>query len=225
MRKFILILAVFAIILGTTALFHYTQTYEKVFNRGERYFKDKRYRIALPYFISAYNRTTDDIRPAQYLLQIYEILGEKHNVKDILEVAAQRSPDDLVIRLYLADTYYSLANFAQAESRYRTLYNKDPAPETHRKLAEVLVWQKKYAEAIPLLESLMQKTPRDDELMELLADVYSWVRKYDKSEDLYKKLLSLNVRTKDIALKLADVLRYSGKNEEAIELYDTYINK
>jgi len=179
--------------------------------------------LALPYLLSAFNQTTTDPRPGRYLLATYEHIGDIKNVKQVLEMLLQRNPADLNSRTYLADVYYRLMDYPQAEAQYRLIMEAKPDPLTRGKLAEVLIWQEKYKEGIAELEVVAKEFPRNPKILELLADAYSWAGAYQQSADVYKQLLQLNVRHKEIVLKLADVLRYLGKDEEALELYDKYI--
>jgi tetratricopeptide (TPR) repeat protein len=132
---------------------------------------------------------------------------------------------DLEIVQQVADAFYSLKDYPRAEILYRKVFNRTKNIDTENKLTEVLVWQKKYDEALPVLEDLVNKKPRDLNLLKFFADVCAWAKKYDKAIGLYKRLLSYSQDKEEIVLRLADLLRFSGKNEEAIRLYNQYLKE
>ena len=222
-RKIVLSLSIIAIIALSNYAFHATQTFYKIFNRGERHYLKGEYTESLPFFVEAFNMQPDDLRTGTYLLWNYERLGMRKKATHVLEVMAKHNPDDLMLKEQLADFYYHLLDYKKAEGVYRFILKEDDTFNIRRKLAEVLVWQKEYPQAITILEDLIKKDPRNLELTELLADVYSWSGEFNESIKLYKKLLAKNYHEEDIVLKLAETLRFAGRDDEAIKLYNEYL--
>ena len=223
MRKIIIAISAGAIIAATTAVFHATQSFSKVFARAERHLALGQYRQALPYLTAAFAVNPQSLAAGRRLVEVYERLGNRQGVVSTLDVMAAHNPDDMPTLIYRADTAYALTDYPKAVSLYQKVYAREPNLETGRKLAEVLAWQEKYPEAAVLLEGLIAQAPGYGGLIELLADVYSWQRRYDKAEVLYRQLLAQDSARNDIALKLADILRYAGKNGEALRVYDHYL--
>lgn len=224
-RKVILSAFTLTTIVATTFIFQHTQSFYKYFTQGNKHFEQERYYEALPFLISAFKMEPQNMKAATLLLWNYEKLGMKKEAKNMLNVIWKANPEDLKITEELGDAYYSLSNYNRAEELYRRILEENSKRDIKRKLAEVLVWQKKYSEAIPILEQLKIKRLRDFEFLAHLADVYSWAKEHDKAIKLYKKLLSHNYNIEDITLKLADELRYVGRDEEAIELYNRYLKR
>lgn len=225
LRRLVLSLSVILIILITTAIFHSTQSFYKAFAQGKHYFEKFQYQKAIPYLVSAFKMDPCNVRAAKYLLWAYEKSDMKDKLRETIDVVLRCNPRDPALLVQLADTCYWLSDYGRAEDLYRKAAAAEPTFDTKRKLAEVLSWQKKYDEAIPILEELVKSEPRDFKLVELLADVCSWAKKYDRSIELYKRLMASDYKSKEIALKLADTLRYAGKNAEAVEIYNKYLEK
>jgi predicted Zn-dependent protease len=144
-----------------------------------------------------------------------------------LEKFSQINQSDIKNIEWLGDTYYGLKKYDLAQRYYQSfLENKPNSYNVRKKLAEVLVWQKNYQDAFPILQAQLKDRPQDSQTKELLADVYAWSKDYDNAIKLYKELLENKTGSdkKDLALKLAETLRYAGKNAEAIELYKKYID-
>ncbi len=210
---------------STTFLFDLTQSFYKDYSKAVRYFQKGHYDEAVPLLLSAIQIEPKSAKAYALLLWSYEKLGKKEEAKDVMEKVLLLNPDDLSIREQLADVYYGLSDYETAESLYRDILDKEPKKNIKKKLAEVLVWQKKYDEAIPVLEELTKAEPKNLELAELVADVYAWSKKYDKAIESYRALLVANYHADDVTLKLADALRLSGRNDEAIKIYSEYLNK
>lgn len=225
LRKLTLSLSIILIIFLTTVIFNSTQSFYKAFALGKYYFDKSQYQKAVPYFVSALRISPCNTRAARYLLWTYEKLCMKAELKEVADAMLRCNPKDPRLLLQLADSYYWLSDYKAAEDLYHRLSAEKPDFDVERKLAEVLSWQKKYDEAIPLLERLVKNYPQNFELTELLADVCSWAKKYDRSVELYRKLMASGYGPKENALKLADALRYAGRNAEAVEVYNKYLGK
>ena len=113
--------------------------------------------------------------------------------------------------------------YAVAERLYRKALAKKPAADMRRKLTEVLLWQKKYDEAIPMLRAAADAAPDDESAAELLADAYVWSGQREQGIELYRKLLAADTGRREVAVKLADALRHAGRDAEAEEVYKQYL--
>lgn len=224
-KRVIFSVAAVAVIVIIFFILTYTESSDKFFKRGLKYFRQERYHEALPFFISAFNMDTKNTNAAVFLLRTYEALGMKEAARQMLDVIWETNPQDMTIAEELADFRYSLSEYLPAEELYRAILAKKPSEGVKRKLAEVMVWQKKYDEASRILGELMEKNSADFELAEFAADVFVWAGKHDAAVEVYKKLLLRNYHDEEIVLKLADVLRSAGRNDEAIQVYNEYLKK
>jgi tetratricopeptide (TPR) repeat protein len=158
----------------------------------------------------------------EILLKLADALSAAGRDKEALglfkKLEAMKAGESKVI-VRIADLYYKLEDFANAEIYYRKALSHRKTPELQRKMAEVLAWQKKYDLAADILAE-MPKTP---ETTQFLADVYAWNKEYEKAIIRYKELLSSEKPDPEILLKLADALRLAEKDEEAIAFYKRYL--
>lgn len=224
-KRAIFSVAAVAVIVIIFFILTYTESSDKFFKRGLKYFRQERYHEALPFFISAFNMDGKNTNAAVFLLRTYEALGMKEAARQMLDVVWETTPQDMTIAEELADFRYSLSEYLPAEELYRSILTKKPTDGVKRKLAEVLVWQKKYDEAGRILGELTKKKPTDLDLAEFAADVFVWAKKYDVAVEIYKKLLLHGYHNEEIVLKLADALRFAGRNDEAIQIYNEYLKK
>lgn len=222
-REVVLAVVTLSVIIGTTFLFHMTQTFHKDFSKGEKFFKRGGYMMSLGYLIPAAQAKPQNAEVLKYLAISYDKLDRKEDVLKSLQALESIGDKDPAVREWLADAYYGNDYLAAAERIYRNILETANKPDIRRKLAEVLAWQKKYDQAEVLLVQLCKDDHRDYKSCELLADIYAWDKKYDQAIKLYKQVMSLDSKNHDVILKLADVLRYSGKDRESIRLYKQYI--
>jgi len=214
-KKIILSVSVLAIIFTTTFVFGKTQTFYKAFSQGKRYFAEARYAEAIPYLLRAFDMKPADPNVPRYLASSYEKMGNKKEVVRILNIAVKFNPNDPGIRELLADNYYSLQDYARAESLYRGVLKVKSGRDLKRKLAEVLIWQKKYGDGIPLLEGVYNEDRNDHKAAGLLADACLWAGEYKKSIAIYKELHAKFPQDKNITLRLAQALGYNKEYDAA----------
>ncbi len=224
-QKIALFLSALFIAAATTALFHSTQSFNKDYHRGRRHFNHARYSRALDYLLSAYHEKPESTEAMLYLARTYGELGRVEDAAEMLENLVSAAPGDTAVLEEAADYYHELNLYGRAEELYRDIMEIETAPGMERKLAEVLVWQGKYEEAVPVLERLAEEKPGDYALLEFTADVYAWKGNYDRAARLYQKLLDAGYEEKEITFKLAEVLRAGQRYEEAILLYEKYLEE
>ena len=225
LRKFAFSLLTLFIISATTFIFHSTQSFHTVFVQGENRYNAGRYLEALPFLIYAHKIEPADTQASIMILRSYEKLKMDKNVRLMADSMWPACAKDLKISEEVGDAYYGLNDYNKAESVYSFISKKEDKPDIKRKLAEVLLWQKNYARAIPALERLVAANPKNFKLTELLADALSWKKDYAAAARFYNELIMRGYRKKAMMLKLADTLRYAGKNEEAIKLYKEYLGE
>ena len=209
------------VIVATTFVFHCTQYYYKNYSYGAMCFNKGKYKEALPHLVRAVEADPNSIEAVQYLALVYDRLGENANALKTLQHLMEMTPENLATKKWLAGAYFRLDDYANAEIYYRQLLLVKEDSFIQRKLADTLIGQRNYSQAIPILIYLVQQNPREYELIELLADVYSWEGKYGEAINLYRDLISSTAGPNKarIIVKLADIMRYTGRNEEAIKLY------
>jgi len=208
-KKVILSAALFDIIFTTTFIFDKTQVFYKAFSLGKRCFAEERYSEAIPYLLYSFNMKPADPNVLRYLVSSYEKTGNEKEAVRILNIGVKNNPNDLGIQELLADNYYILQDYACAASLYQKVLKLKSSQDLKRKLAEVLIWQKKYGDGIPLLEDVYNEERNNHKVAGLLADAYLWVGEYKKSIAIYKELHTKLPQDKNITLGLAKALGYN----------------
>ena len=94
----------------------------------------------------------------------------------------------------IADSLAILKRPVEAEAAYRRALTVAPGktkPKLQRGLANVLVPQKKYAEAITLLKSVVAKDSKDFASTLQLGQLYTWTKRYSDADALYRRASAL----------------------------------
>lgn len=212
----------------TTFVFHFTQSGYKNLNRGLWHYNNGRYAPAALYFEKVRPENSQYTQALYYLAMSYNKTADKESLAKTLTKLTNIKSDIPQNIEWLGDTYYGLKQYDLSEKYYRAyLSNHSNNYTVKKKLAEVLMWQKKYTEAVAVLQTLERQRKQDYQIKELLADAYAWSNNYDSAINIYQELLeySKNSVNKELVLKLAQTLRYAGKDSQAIELYNKYFSE
>jgi len=131
---------------------------------------------------------------------------------DNLREALQQSPDNIPLRILLAENLMQAQMFAEAETEYRIVLEKDPAnTKAKRGLIKSYFEQGKYTVAIVVYEELSDRE-RDMELMVIHAKSLMRNEELSKAIEVYKNILALNPAFKDDEL---DSLRKTNPSQSA----------
>lgn len=222
-RKIIIPAFIIFVSASTSIVFQKTQSFYIALAQGDYYWRRADYATARVYYQNAFHVNPRNLKSIASLIRAYRKLNMKNEILIVLNQAQVQSLQNPRIAMELAGYYYEAGLYAQAEDIYEALKYSYYGAEARQKLAEVLVWQQKYKEAIPYLSAYARRHSADLAAQEFLADVYAWSRDYDNAIRQYKKLIPRLSNPEGVVLKLADILRFAGRNEEAIEVYNTYL--
>jgi tetratricopeptide (TPR) repeat protein len=89
--------------------------------------------------------------------------------------ALELQPNDLASRLGLADAYSMSTDFDRAAAELKRVFSLDPGqPDANYLMGKILVYQHRYAEAAPYLDTALKgNTPRAPEVHALISKVYA----------------------------------------------------
>jgi SpoVK/Ycf46/Vps4 family AAA+-type ATPase len=133
---------------------------------------------------------------------------------DNLREALQQSPDNVPLRILLAENLLQEKMFPEAEVEYRIVLEKDPGnSKARRGLIKSYFEQGKYAVAIVVYEELPGRE-KDIELMVLHAKSLMRNDELPKAIEVYKSILALNPAFKDDEL---DSLRKTNPTNQSAE--------
>jgi len=234
MYKHILILCfcVLAIVVGTTALFRATHTYDNLLNRADELAYEGKFRRAIPYYRSAHGLKPEEPAPILGELRAYQSLGETRNLERFLNRLARSWLYERIITQWppnqkreLAGAFYGSKDFDRAEPIYQRLWHDTAEERDGLHLAEVLAWQKKHSQATHVLQSILKKSPNQKRAKKLLADVMSWDQRFEEAIPLFRQLVLEEPNDDSTHLKLAGALRHAGRPEEAAPILESLSQK
>ncbi|MFT5207847.1 MAG: tetratricopeptide (TPR) repeat protein [Candidatus Omnitrophota bacterium] len=225
-RIFIVGLGTLIIIMGTTAVYWATQTTENLNRSGLEFMKQEKYHKAIPTLLASYGRYSFDHIIVKAIATAYHEIDRDSSKTTFLnkhfrKLQGQINQPSADVRDWnaMAYIYYDHKMYSQAESLFRYVLEKDLDQEIRWSLGEVLAWQRKYNQAIPLIESLMSENYQTTKLGQFLGDIYMWSERYDLALTIYYKYLEDN-SNRDLLFKIGECLRLLGKNDEALKYYN-----
>ncbi|MCB9072572.1 MAG: tetratricopeptide repeat protein [Bdellovibrionaceae bacterium] len=128
----------------------------------------------------------------QSVVELGSILEKKKQYKEALDLyenfQTQYGPD-VSIAESLVQTYLLTENYDKAYEHLKTIIELDQGNlNAQLKMAFILVDQKKYKEAIPLLESILAQTPDSDRVRFYLGAVYEEVKDYHAAIQQFREI-------------------------------------
>ena len=214
---FIILLATSLIIAGTTAVFHSTQGYIKLKYLGIKQYTSNNYNVARIHLEKAISLVPTDKETARYLINIYRELDMPEQMIDELRRLHKINPSDTSIMEELADAFYSVKNYSESESLYKQILSGHESPSVKFKLAQVLVWQKKYDEGLREIETLRSDDPENMEITELYAKTLVWNKNYDKALPVLKKIYAIQDNKQETARYLVNIYRERDMQEQMLD--------
>lgn len=115
-----------------------------------------------------------------------------------LREALRLSPDNLLLRLMLAEALLNAKQADKAEPEFKIILDKEPSNEQARTgLAKAFYEQQKYSAAIVILEELLERKPGNAPLLLLLSKSLLKNDEPAKAMQHYKNLLAINPSAND----------------------------
>lgn len=116
-----------------------------------------------------------------------------HAEIDSLKEALSLSPDNLPLRLMLANALLATGTYAEAEEHFKIIIAKDPA-HIHARfgLAKVYFQQQKYTAAIVVLEELVEPGTTNTDMLLMLSKALLHNHENAKAVEYYKRVLAIN---------------------------------
>jgi len=134
-----------------------------------------------------------------------------------LKEALQFSPDNIPLRLHLAETLVNYNRLEEAETEYQTILSQDQYNVSAKfGLCKVFYQNGQYSKCNVILEALIQSNPSFDILL-LHTRALVKENSIQKAVQIYKKVLSMNPK-KEVDLKIIQPLLHP-------EIYKAYGKK
>jgi choline-sulfatase len=128
---------------------------------------------------AAYLRRSQDARPndatnASEYGRALELSGDLAGARDVLLASLKLNPHQFAARLSLGRVYLSLNDSKAAEVQFEEAVLLEPgSSEAQIDLAKALIRQKKFADAVELLEPVADSSSSEPEMFEVLAEAYT----------------------------------------------------
>jgi len=132
------------------------------------------YAKAAGYLRRAHEARPDDANADFEYGRVLELSGDLPGARDALQASLKLNPNQFAARLTLGRVYLSLGDAKAAEDQLEAAVLSQPGSvEAQIGLAKALIRQKKYADAVELLEPIAGASSNDSEMFQLLSEAYA----------------------------------------------------
>jgi tetratricopeptide (TPR) repeat protein len=181
------------------------------------YLETKQFQKALPTFERL--QSLDPNSPWVRILrgQAEDALGNYQKAIDEFEVARQQLPGDATVRFSLGFMYWKLRRWAEAQSEIEEALRLDPEfEEAKYYLADTYILEEKPTAALPLLQALLHRQPRD---ARALADQGKALEKLNRDSEAvraYEGCLRVDPGRADVHYRLARVYKKQKRSDDSV---------
>jgi len=153
--------------------------------------------------------------------QLTQLLLDQNKAEEaiaLLNGMIDRSPSATLYD-HLGDAYTQTHDFAKAEAAYRKAMDLDPAEISHlRGLAQTLLSEEKYPEALTAYQKLSDMLPDDADTYLRIAQIYRELHQLDKAEENLVKARQYAPGSLEVMYNEAMIYESQGRFEDAIRV-------
>ena len=153
--------------------------------------------------------------------QLTQLLLDQNKAEEaiaLLNGMIERSPSATLYD-HLGDAYTQTHNFAKAEAAYRKATDLDPTELSHvRGLAQTLLSEEKYTEALTVYQKLSEMLPDDADTYLRIAQIYRELHQLDKAEENLVKARQYAPGSLEVMYNEAMIYESQGRFEDAIRV-------
>jgi len=153
--------------------------------------------------------------------QLTQLLLDQNKAEEaiaLLNGMIDRSPSATLYD-HLGDAYTQTHDFAKAEAAYRKAMDLDPAEISHlRGLAQTLLSEEKYSEALTAYQKLSDMLPDDADTYLRIAQIYRELHQLDKAEENLVKARQYAPGSLEVMYNEAMIYESQGRFEDAIRV-------
>lgn len=144
---------------------------------------------------------------------------DESTINNLIE-ALQFSPENIPLRLHLADSLASMGNLEEAEKEYKNVLQRASENDKAKAgLAKLYYLQGNFSTAIVILEEIISSPSTSADTVLLYAKLLLKEKEYARAKEYYKNALDLNPELTDEELDnaLRQHTNYAGSEEEYID--------
>lgn len=164
----------------------------------------------------------------QSVIELGSILEKNKKHKEAIalyEAFQNQHGPDVSVAESLVQTYLLAENYDKAYEHLKTIIELDQGNlNAQLKMAFILVDQKKYKEAIPLLETILSQTPESDRVRFYLGAVYEEVKDYRAAIQQFKEIPKTSKYFADATMHIAYLFKLLDEPNSAIALLEKNID-
>ncbi len=160
----------------------------------------------------------DNEAGVEQLTQLLLDQGKSGEAITLLEGITTKSSSGTLFDL-LGDAYTQVKDLPKAEAAYRKAEELEPSELNHQRgLAQTLLAEEKYSEALKVYLKLSDLMPDDADIYLRLAQVYRELHQMDKAEETLVKARQYSPGSLDVMYNEAMVYEAQGRYEDAIRV-------
>ena len=164
---------------------------------GHLEFSAGNYKEAAEYFRRARKFRPDDAGIALDYARALKMNHDANGARNVLQASLRANPHQFAARLLLGQIYFRLGDADAATDQLESAALLQPENvEARTSLAKVLLTQKKFADAVELLEPLAQSSPNEADVFALLAQAYAGVGRREDARRAQSQAQTLRRRKK-----------------------------
>jgi tetratricopeptide (TPR) repeat protein len=153
--------------------------------------------------------------------QLTQLLLDQNKAEEAISLLTgmiDRSPSATLYD-HLGDAYTQTHDFPKAEAAYRKAVDLDPSELTHlRGLAQTLLSEEKYPEALTVYQKLSDMLPDDADTYLRIAQIYRELHQLDKAEENLVKARQYAPGSLEVMYNEAMIYESQGRFEDAIRV-------
>lgn len=152
---------------------------------------------------------------------LYEKRGQGDKAKNLYEGFQKNYGPDVSIAESLVQIYLAVSDYSKAYDQLKIINELDQGNlNAQLKMAFILVDQKKYKEAIPLLEKILHQTPESDRVRFYLGAVYEEVKDYPAALQQFKEIPKTSKYFADAIMHAAYLYKLENNTNSALALLE-----
>src|SRR5215468_3252757 len=161
----------------------------------------------------------------EQLTQLLMDEGKSPEAVSLLEGITEHSSSPVLLDL-LGDAYTQAHELGKAETAYRKAADMDPSEMSHQRgLAQTLLTEEKYSEALKVYQKLSDLMPDDFDVYLRIAQIYRELNQPDKAEENLLKARQYSPGNPEVMYNEGMLYESQGRFENTIHILSNTITK